>query len=117
MTTEFKDLNLHPKLEQHDSRIGLRNNRRIFKRLVIPLMLEGKDVIAQSQTGSGKTAAFALPILQDLINGGSTGSVQALVLTPTRELAIQVSEAIAQYGRITDVRVDGDLWRTALRHI
>ncbi|MDO9547332.1 MAG: DEAD/DEAH box helicase [Pelolinea sp.] len=104
MTTEFKDLNLHPKLAQTVAELGYETPTDI-QASVIPLMLDGKDVIAQSQTGSGKTAAFALPIIQDLIYGGSTGSVQALVLTPTRELAIQVSEAIAQYGRITDVRV------------
>ena len=104
MTTEFKDLNLHPKLEQTVAELGYETPTDI-QALVIPLMLDGKDVIAQSQTGSGKTAAFALPILQDLIYGGSTRSVQALVLTPTRELAIQVSEAIAQYGRITNVEV------------
>jgi ATP-dependent RNA helicase DeaD len=104
MTTDFNDLNLHPKLVQTVAELGYDTPTDI-QASVIPLMLEGKDVIAQSQTGSGKTAAFALPIIQDLIYGGSTGSVQALILTPTRELAIQVSEAIAQYGRITKVRV------------
>jgi ATP-dependent RNA helicase DeaD len=68
-------------------------------------MLDGKDVIAQSQTGSGKTAAFALPILQNLIDDSSRGSVQTLVLTPTRELAIQVADAITQYGRHVQVEV------------
>jgi ATP-dependent RNA helicase DeaD len=104
MTTDFNDLNLHPKLVQTVAELGYETPTDI-QSSVIPLMLDGKDVIAQSQTGSGKTAAFALPIIQDLIYGGSTGSVQALVLAPTRELAIQVSEAIAQYGRITKVEV------------
>src|SRR6478672_4388621 len=57
----------------------------------IPLLLEGKDIIGQAQTGTGKTAAFALPVLQKIDT--STSRVQALVLTPTRELAIQVAEA------------------------
>lgn len=63
----------------------------------IPLMLDGHDLIGQAQTGTGKTAAFALPILQSLDLNQNT--VQALVLTPTRELAIQVAEAIHVYGR------------------
>src|SRR5215212_6215632 len=63
----------------------------------IPLLLEGRDVIGQAQTGTGKTAAFALPILERL-EPASKG-VQALVLTPTRELAIQVAEAFHTYAR------------------
>jgi ATP-dependent RNA helicase DeaD len=64
---------------------------------VIPLLLAGKDVIGQAQTGTGKTAAFALPILQRL--EPQRREVQALILTPTRELAIQVAEAIHTYAR------------------
>jgi ATP-dependent RNA helicase DeaD len=63
----------------------------------IPLLLEGRDVIGQAQTGTGKTAAFALPILQKLDLEQNT--VQALILTPTRELGIQVAEAVHTYGR------------------
>jgi ATP-dependent RNA helicase DeaD len=70
----------------------------------IPLLVAGKDIIGQAQTGTGKTAAFALPILQN-IEAGSHG-LQAIVLTPTRELAIQVAEAIHSYAKyIKDVRV------------
>src|SRR5688572_11183464 len=63
----------------------------------IPLLLEGRDVVGQAQTGTGKTAAFALPILEKL--GPARAGVQALVLTPTRELAIQVAEAFHTYAR------------------
>ncbi|HXV44770.1 MAG TPA: DEAD/DEAH box helicase [Anaerolineae bacterium] len=63
----------------------------------IPLLLAGQDVIGQAQTGTGKTAAFALPILQKLDLGRR--EVQALILTPTRELAIQVAEAIHVYAK------------------
>lgn len=63
----------------------------------IPLLLEGRDVIGQAQTGTGKTAAFALPILDRLQLDRDT--MQALVLTPTRELAIQVSEAFHSYAK------------------
>ncbi|HEX8291824.1 MAG TPA: DEAD/DEAH box helicase [Pyrinomonadaceae bacterium] len=63
----------------------------------IPLLLEGRDVVGQAQTGTGKTAAFALPILRRLEPGSA--AVQALVLTPTRELAIQVAEAFHSYAK------------------
>jgi len=63
----------------------------------IPLLLGGRDVVGQAQTGTGKTAAFALPILERLNPAGS--GVQALVLTPTRELALQVAEAFHTYAR------------------
>ncbi|WP_298482804.1 DEAD/DEAH box helicase [uncultured Chloroflexus sp.] len=68
----------------------------------IPLLLAGRDVIAQAQTGTGKTAAFALPIIERVTDDLT---VQALVLAPTRELAIQVAEAIHRYGRHRALRV------------
>src|SRR6187397_2159467 len=63
----------------------------------ITRLLNGQDVIAQAQTGSGKTAAFGLPIIETVVS--RRGGVQALILCPTRELAIQVSDALQQYGR------------------
>jgi ATP-dependent RNA helicase DeaD len=63
----------------------------------IPLMLEGRDVIGQAQTGSGKTAAFGLPIIEYV--DPDVQEVQALILTPTRELCIQVTQAIRSYGK------------------
>jgi len=69
----------------------------------IRLMLEGSDVIAQAQTGTGKTAAFALPIIEKL--DLSMQAPQALVLTPTRELAIQVAEAFQSYSKYKQVSV------------
>ena len=104
MTTEFAHLNLHPSLVQAVSDLGYKTPTEVQER-VIPLMNSGKDVIAQSQTGSGKTAAFALPILQNFMYVNSYGSVQHLVLAPTRELAIQVADAIQKYGRHTDIKV------------
>ena len=68
----------------------------------IPLILEGKDVIGSAQTGTGKTAAFALPIIQRL---GSHGPMRCLILEPTRELALQVEEAFHKYAQFTDLRV------------
>jgi ATP-dependent RNA helicase DeaD len=69
----------------------------------IPLLLEGLDVIGQAQTGTGKTAAFALPLIERL--DPSERRVQALILTPTRELAMQVAEAIHNYSRHQPLRV------------
>src|ERR687886_767915 len=74
----------------------------------IPLLLEGRDVIGQAQTGTGKTAAFGLPLLESV--DPSDAEVQALVLTPTRELCIQVTQALRAYGarkRINPVAVFG----------
>ena len=68
----------------------------------IPPALEGRDLIASAQTGTGKTAAFALPALQRL---GSRGALRCLVLEPTRELAMQVETSIRDLARMTDLRV------------
>ena len=74
----------------------------------IPLILEGNDVLGCAQTGTGKTAAFALPILQILDKNVAKGShkrpIRALILTPTRELALQIKESFDAYGNFTDSR-------------
>lgn len=69
----------------------------------IPLLLEGHDVLGCAQTGTGKTAAFALPILQSLSKSKSK-NIRALILTPTRELAIQIHENIEKYSKYTSIR-------------
>src|SRR6476661_717043 len=74
------------------------------QRETIPLMLEGRDVLAQAATGTGKTAAFALPMLQR-ISRDTGRRVAGLVLVPTRELAMQVAEAIHKYGRAANITV------------
>lgn len=72
----------------------------------IPLILEGHDVLAGAQTGTGKTAGFTLPLLQILQTSGTRGrGVHALVLTPTRELAAQVTESIRTYGKYLPFKV------------
>jgi len=103
MTTDFSHLDLHPQLAQAVVDLGYTTPTEVQNQ-VIPLMLAGKDIITQSQTGTGKTAAFALPILQYLIDSKQSGKVQSLVVTPTRELAIQVADAITQYGSHTQVK-------------
>jgi ATP-dependent RNA helicase DeaD len=102
MTTEFTDLNLHPQLVQAVTERGYLTPMPI-QAAIIPLMIAGEDVTGQAQTGTGKTAAFALPILNNLEEGQN--HVQGLVLVPTRELALQVADFITEYGRHRDVRV------------
>lgn len=71
----------------------------------IPVALEGKDIMGCAQTGTGKTAAFSLPMIQRLINNhGLTHDIQALILTPTRELAIQIDESLQDYTKYTDIK-------------
>ena len=92
----FAELGLSQPLIQALSDVGYESPTPI-QRQTIPLLLEGRDVIGQAQTGTGKTAAFSLPILHQL--DPTKKAAQALVLTPTRELAIQVAEAVHIYGK------------------
>ncbi len=102
MTTEFDSFGLHPHLMQAITELGFTTPTPIQEGM-IPLMLSGADVIGQAQTGTGKTAAFAFPILQNLEPGQKLP--QALVLAPTRELAMQVADAFHQYGKHLGARV------------
>lgn len=102
MTTEFTDLGLHPQLVQAVTERGYTTPTPI-QTAVIPTMLTGQDILGQAQTGTGKTAAFSLPILHNL--KPDQRHVQALVLAPTRELGLQVAEAMAEYGRYRQISV------------
>ncbi|MFC4590021.1 DEAD/DEAH box helicase [Sphaerisporangium corydalis] len=103
-TSGFADLGLRPELLRALSGLGYEEPTPI-QREAIPPLVEGRDLLGQAATGTGKTAAFALPILQAMPAGGGPGSPMALVLVPTRELAVQVSEAIHRYGRELGARV------------
>ncbi len=102
MTTEFSALNLRSELAQAITALGYVEPTPIQAGM-IPLMLTGVDVIGQAQTGTGKTAAFALPILHKLENGKR--APQALVMAPTRELALQVAEAMTSLGQFCNAQV------------
>ncbi|HEY4212159.1 MAG TPA: DEAD/DEAH box helicase [Steroidobacteraceae bacterium] len=98
----FADLGLDPELSRAVAEKGYTDPTPIQAR-AIPAILEGRDVLAGAQTGTGKTAAFVLPILHKL--AGAEGRLpRALVLTPTRELAAQVAESAASYGKHTSLR-------------
>ena len=101
MTTDFTSLNLREELVQAITEQGYAEPTPI-QAAIIPIMLQGADVIGQAQTGTGKTAAFALPVLQ---NFTPQRHVQALVLAPTRELALQVADSMTVYGKHLNVRV------------
>ncbi|MBI1193557.1 MAG: DEAD/DEAH box helicase [Bacteroidetes bacterium] len=94
-TIGFNDLGLSENTQKTLQDVGYEAPSAI-QAAIIPIMLEGKDVIGQAQTGTGKTAAFALPILEQL--QGKAGKPACLVLVPTRELAIQVAEAFSRYA-------------------
>lgn len=91
----FGDIQLSKKVVSALTEMGFEEPSPIQSR-TIPLVLSGSDIIGQAQTGTGKTAAFGIPIVERL---GDSRQLQALVLTPTRELAIQVSEEIAKIGK------------------
>src|SRR2546421_369781 len=102
MTTSFADLGLSERTLPALRDVGYEAPSPIQQQ-AIPALLEGRDVIGQAQTGTGKTAAFGLPIIEYLDPGDS--GVQALVLTPTRELCIQVTQALRTYGVHTGIDV------------
>ena len=95
MAKSFADLGLSRPTLEALSDVGYESPSPI-QELAIPTLLQGRDVIGQAQTGTGKTAVFGLPIMEYV--DPSEPTVQALVLTPTRELCIQVTQALRTYG-------------------
>jgi ATP-dependent RNA helicase DeaD len=100
--TTFKDLGLSPAIQQALDELGYVEPSPIQEE-AIPELLAGHDVIGQAQTGTGKTAAFGLPMLQYL--EPDNDEVQAVVLTPTRELCIQVTQALRAYAEHLDIEI------------
>ncbi len=100
----FEDLKLNDSLLRAIREAGYETPTPI-QREAIPPLVQGRDLLGRAATGTGKTAAFALPILQRLATAGSRSTPFALVLVPTRELAMQVSEAVHRYGRGLGARV------------
>ncbi|MFF8647690.1 DEAD/DEAH box helicase [Streptomyces griseoluteus] len=100
----FADLALAPEIQRALTALGYEEPTPIQQEAIPPL-LEGNDLLGQAATGTGKTAAFALPVIQRIAAEGKGKGPSALVLVPTRELAIQVSEAVHRYGTDLGVRV------------
>jgi ATP-dependent RNA helicase DeaD len=100
----FADLALRPELLHALAGLGYEEPTPI-QQAAIPPLLQGRDLLGQAATGTGKTAAFALPVLQRMSGDGRGALPVALVLVPTRELAVQVSQAFHRYGRDLGVRV------------
>jgi ATP-dependent RNA helicase DeaD len=100
----FDDLGLRPELLRALSALGYEEPTPIQQEAIPPLV-EGRDLLGQAATGTGKTAAFALPVLQRLAAHRTDRTPVGLVLVPTRELAVQVSEALHRYGRELGARV------------
>src|SRR5665647_3316091 len=103
--TGFSGLGLDPRLEVALAVLGYEEPTPV-QREAIPPLLEGRDLLGQAATGTGKTAAFALPLLQRLTpDAPPRERTVALILVPTRELAMQVAEAVHRYGRGLGVQV------------
>jgi ATP-dependent RNA helicase DeaD len=102
--SRFAELGLAPGLCRALSGLGYEEPTPI-QRAAVPPLIAGRDLVGQAATGTGKTAAFALPVLQRISGRSGQAGVLALILVPTRELAIQVSEAMHSYGRDMSVRV------------
>ncbi|MDD4911033.1 MAG: DEAD/DEAH box helicase [Sideroxydans sp.] len=108
-TVSFADLKLAPQILKALTESGYTTPTPIQAQ-AIPLVLEGNDLMAGAQTGTGKTAAFALPLLQKLLPHASPSTspakhpVRALILVPTRELAVQVEESVKAYAKYTHLR-------------
>ena len=103
---KFEDLNLHPTLLKAVKDQNYINPTAIQEE-AIPLILKDNDVLGTAQTGTGKTAAFALPILHHLINEKSNNiktKIRALVVTPTRELAIQIGDNFTNYAKYNNIK-------------
>jgi ATP-dependent RNA helicase DeaD len=99
--TTFYEMGLSAPIVKATDKMGFEEATPIQER-TIPLLMDGRDVIGQAQTGTGKTAAFGIPLVEKIEKG--SGKVEGLVLTPTRELAVQVAEEINRIGQYKGIR-------------
>src|ERR1700709_993337 len=101
-TNPFHDLGLSAPIQQALDDLGFQDPTQVREQ-AIPELLDGHDVIGWAQAGTGKTAAFGLPLLQYL--DPANNEVQAIVLTPTRELCIQVTQALRTYAEHLEIEI------------
>jgi len=113
----FNDFNLKDELNKAIETAGFTEPSPI-QQDAIPAVLKGKDIVAQAQTGTGKTAAFGLPLLNMM---KCDGSVEAVVVVPTRELAIQVSDELFKFGKFLNLKTatvyGGTSYSRQIKHI
>ncbi len=113
----FTDFNFKPQLQKAIDIAGFKEPSPVQQE-AIPIVLEGKDIVAQAHTGTGKTAAFGLPILNMM---ALDGSVEAVVIVPTRELATQVSDEIYRFGRFLGINTatvyGGSSYQRQIKHV
>ncbi len=113
----FQDFNFKPELQRAIDDAGFKEPSPVQKE-AIPIVLEGKDIVAQAHTGTGKTAAFGLPILNMM---ELDGSVEAVVIVPTRELATQVSDELYRFGKHLGINTatvyGGSSYHRQIKHI
>lgn len=101
--TTFADLGLNPELLDIIAKLGYEKPSPIQEKVIPLILADEKDVIGQASTGTGKTAAFGLPIVEML--GRSNKKIRAIIILPTRELAVQVSKQLALFAQNTDLKV------------
>lgn len=106
---KFKELGISDSIIRSLSDMGFEEPTPIQAQ-AIPSLLSGKDLVGQAQTGTGKTAAFGIPLLENIKT--DTGVIQGIVLTPTRELAIQVAEELNKLGQRRRRSHPSHLWRS-----
>jgi len=100
----FEDSNFNPLIKKNLSDMGFRRPTDIqFK--AIPPIMKGEDVLAIAQTGTGKTAAFVIPIVNQLLKEKNEGEVRCMVMVPTRELALQITEVFEMIAKDSELRV------------
>ena len=103
--TSFSSLGLCESLQNAVDQLGYKKPTPIQAK-AIPMILTGRDVMASSQTGTGKTASFTLPLLHRLSEMRPSKHLRALILVPTRELALQITESLKAYGQYTELRIN-----------
>src|SRR5438105_15386992 len=101
--TNFESFHFDPKVKAGLKDLGFDTPTPIQEQ-AIPHAMQGRDVLGLAQTGTGKTAAFALPILNRLVHGPVRGQLRALIIAPTRELADQIQEQFRALGKHTALR-------------
>jgi len=114
---KFNEFNLKDELNQAITKAGFTEPSPVQEQ-AIPIVLDGHDIIAQAQTGTGKTAAFGLPVLNKMV---CNGQVEMLVVVPTRELAMQVSDELFKFGKFLNIKTatvyGGTSYSRQIKHI